>query len=891
MSKKTLQDVRKTFKDFFKSNNHEIVESSPLVPQNDPTLMFANSGMVQFKNVFTGLEKRNYKRATTSQKCVRAGGKHNDLENVGYTPRHHTFFEMLGNFSFGDYFKEQAIIYAWNLITQEFQIPKDKLYMTVFSEDVEAYNLWKKITGFSDNKIIKISTNDNFWSMGDTGPCGPCSEIFYDHGEHLNGGLPGTKDQDGNRYIEIWNLVFMQFEQISKEKRINLPKPSVDTGMGLERMAAVMQGTHDNYQIDLFKSIISFSEDLIKKKISKDNTPSYRVIADHLRATAFLISDGVTPSNEGRGYVLRRIMRRAMRHVHTLGKSDPVLYKILPCLVNLMKDEYPQLLLAQELIHETLFTEEEKFSSLLKNGLKILDTEIQALNNNILPGNIVFKLYDTYGFPVDLTEDVLKEKKIVIDHKEFEKIVSEKKLQAKASWKGIGSKGIDKIWYEIKEKFGATEFLGYNFEKSEGKILAIVINGQLVSSAKTDDEVMIVFNQTPFYAESGGQIGDKGIILFENNICEIFDTQKFFGDLFIHYGKVKSGTFKESNEITLIVDSDRRNKIKSYHSATHLLHAALRETLGKHVSQKGSYVGPDRLRFDFSHSQSLKKDELAKINQRVNDVISSGGLVQTKIMSPARAIELGAMALFGEKYGDEVRVVSMGKFNDKVFSVELCGGIHVNNLSEIGDFEVINETSIASGVRRVEALRGQELKKYKSLIENQLKEKEINQKQQIQDLENQIILLKSDPGKFSHLNDDERIVKLKEFFEKLQKNAILKDPKKNIIYDHDFDNFLVRFQSIHGLPAKDLREIVDNAKKEQKNLLIFVFSNSNDKLSLAVGVSGYCLEKYDASALAKRISVMLNGKGGGGRKDFAQAGGEVQSDLQDIFKNILKEIN
>ncbi len=891
MSKKTLHDVRKTFKDFFKSNNHEIVESSPLVPQNDPTLMFANSGMVQFKNVFTGLEKRNYKRATTSQKCVRAGGKHNDLENVGYTPRHHTFFEMLGNFSFGDYFKEQAIIYAWNLITKEFQIPKDKLYMTVFSEDVEAYNLWKKITGFSDNKIIKISTNDNFWSMGDTGPCGPCSEIFYDHGEHLNGGLPGTKEQDGDRYIEIWNLVFMQFEQISKEKRINLPKPSVDTGMGLERMAAVMQGTHDNYQIDLFKKIISFSEDLIKKKISKENTPSYRVIADHLRATAFLISDGVTPSNEGRGYVLRRIMRRAMRHVHTLGKSDPVLYKILPCLVNLMKDEYPQLLLAQELIHETLFTEEEKFSSLLKNGLKILDTEIQALNNNILPGNIAFKLYDTYGFPVDLTEDVLKEKKIVVDHKEFEKIVSEKKLQARASWKGIGSKGIDKIWYEIKEKFGATEFLGYNFEKSEGKILAIVINGQLVSSAKTDDEVMIVFNQTPFYAESGGQIGDKGRILFENNICEIFDTQKFFGDLFIHYGKVKSGTFKESNEITLIVDSDRRNKIKSYHSATHLLHAALRETLGKHVSQKGSYVGPDRLRFDFSHSQSLKKDELAKINQRVNDVISSGGLVQTKIMSPARAIELGAMALFGEKYGDEVRVVSMGKFNDKVFSVELCGGIHVNNLSEIGDFEVINETSIASGVRRVEALRGQELKKYKSLIENQLKEKEINQKQQIQDLENQIILLKGDPGKFSDFNDDERIVKLKEFFEKLQKNAILKDPKKNIIYDHNFDNFLVRFQSIHGLPAKDLREIVDNAKKEQKNLLIFVFSNSNDKLSLAVGVSGYCLEKYDASALAKRISVMLNGKGGGGRKDFAQAGGEVQSDLQDIFKNILKEIN
>jgi alanyl-tRNA synthetase len=763
--------------------------------------------------------------------------------------------------------------------------------MTVFSEDVEAYNLWKKITGFSDNKIIKISTNDNFWSMGDTGPCGPCSEIFYDHGEQLNGGLPGTKEQDGDRYIEIWNLVFMQFEQISKEKRINLPKPSVDTGMGLERMAAVMQGTHDNYQIDLFKNIISFSEDLIKKKISKDNTPSYRVIADHLRATAFLISDGVTPSNEGRGYVLRRIMRRAMRHVHTLGKSDPVLYKILPCLVNLMKDEYPQLLLAQELIHETLFTEEEKFSSLLKNGLKILDAEIQSLNNNTLPGNIAFKLYDTYGFPVDLIEDVLKEKKIIVDNKEFEKIVNEKKLQARASWKGIGSKGIDKIWYEIKEKFGPTEFLGYNFEKSEGKILAIVKNGQLVSSAKTDDEVMVVFNQTPFYAESGGQIGDNGKILFENNICEIFDTQKFFGDLFVHFGKIKSGIFSESNEVSLIVDTERRNKIKSYHSATHLLHAALREILGKHVSQKGSYVGPDRLRFDFSHSQFLKKDELAKINQRVNDVISSGGLVQTKIMSPARAIELGAMALFGEKYGDEVRVVSMGKLNDKVFSVELCGGIHVNNLSEIGDFEVINETSIASGIRRVEALRNQELKKYKFLIENQHKEKEINQKQQIQDLKNKIVLLKGDPEKFSDFNDDERIVKLKEFFEKLKKNVILKDPKKNIIYDHNFDSFLVRFQSIHGLPAKDLREIVDNAKKEQKNLLIFVFSNFNNKLSLAVGASGNCLIKFDSCLLAKKISLLINGKGAGGRRDFAQSGGEPQKDLSFVYEFIKDQID
>ncbi len=890
MSKKTLHDVRNTFKKYFNKNSHEIIESSPLVPQNDPTLMFANSGMVQFKNVFTGLEKRNYNRATTSQKCVRAGGKHNDLENVGYTPRHHTFFEMLGNFSFGDYFKEQAIFYAWNLITKDFQIPKNKLYMTVFKEDEEAYSLWKSISDFSDDRIIKISTTDNFWSMGDTGPCGPCSEIFYDHGDHLKGGLPGTPDQDGDRFIEIWNLVFMQFEQISKDKRINLPKPSVDTGMGLERMAAVMQGTHDNYQIDLFKEIINYSENLIKNKLSEKTRASYRVIADHLRASAFLISDGVTPSNEGRGYVLRRIMRRAMRHVHTLGHSDPVLYQILPCLVNLMKDEYPQLENAFPLIKETLLTEEEKFSSLLKNGLKILENETTNIKNNTLAGEVAFKLYDTYGFPVDLTQDVLKEKNIKVDQEGFQKIVNEKKQEARASWKGAGSQGIDKIWFEIKEKYGPTEFLGYNFSKAEGKLLVIIKDGKIVSTANSGDEVQLVSNQTPFYAEAGGQVGDTGKIISDINVCEITDTQKFFGDLYIHSGKILSGQFKEGSEITLSVDEKRRNKIKSYHSATHLLHAALRDTLGKHVTQKGSYVGPDRLRFDFSHSQSVKSEEIKKINTIVNDVISLDGSVQTQIMSQKKAVQLGAMALFGEKYGDEVRVVSMGHYKDRTFSVELCGGIHVKKLSEIGKFQVINESSIGSGVRRIEALRGDELNKYEDLLEAEQKKNKEELQFQIKDLEDKIKSLNGDIEKFSNLEDHEKIIKLKNLSELLNKKNILQNPKTNIIYNQNYDNFLIRFQIIKGLQGKDLREIVDEAKVENNDMLIFIFGENENKLSLAVGVSGACLNKYDASEFAKKISKFINSKGGGGRKDFAQAGGEIQTNLDNVFQFILNEI-
>ena len=890
MAKKTLQNVRSTFKNFFKSNDHTIIESGPLVPQNDPTLMFANSGMVQFKNVFTGLEKRDYNRATTSQKCVRAGGKHNDLENVGFTPRHHTFFEMLGNFSFGDYFKEQAINYAWDLIVKDFQIPKDKLYMTVFSEDDETYNLWKKITGFSDSRIIKIPTSDNFWSMGDTGPCGPCSEIFYDHGEHLMGGLPGTKDQDGDRYIEIWNLVFMQFEQINKDKRIELPKPSVDTGMGLERMAAVMQGSHDNYEVDLFKEIIDFSENLIKKKYSKDTRSSYRVIADHIRACAFLISDGVTPSNEGRGYVLRRIMRRAMRHAHTLGKIDPVLFEILPCLTDLMREEFPQLISAEELIKETIFSEEEKFSSMLKNGLKILETEIKNVTGGTLSGDVAFKLYDTYGFPVDLTEDVLKDKKIKIDHSQFSKIVKKKKQEARATWKGSDSTGIDKVWYEIKDKVGSSEFLGYNFDKSEGKLLAIIKNGKQVPTIKKGDQAELIFNQTPFYAQSGGQVGDTGKIIFDKNMCKVKDTQKFFGNLFVHYCEVEKGEFNEGVDVVLKVDTDRKNKIKSYHSATHLLHAALRDTLGKHVSQKGSYVGPDRLRFDFSHSHALKKEEIDKLNQIVNNVILNDGAVVSKVMSQKNAITTGAMALFGEKYGDEVRVVTMGKFDGKDFSIELCGGTHVSNLSEIGRFKITNESSIASGVRRIEALRSEELLAQKKYLDLENKNKKINLNNQIKDLENKIKILGGDLKKYKELNNDMRLSKLKNLYDNINKENILKDVSKNRIKDHNLEYCKVRVQLIYGIHGKDLRSLVDIAKKELGSTAIFIFSEFENKLNIAVGISNDLINKLDASFFAKEISILTKGKGGGGRKDFAQAGGEIQNDYDYVINFVLNKI-
>ena len=892
MGTKTLSECRSTFKNFFSKNSHQIVDSSPLVPQNDPTLMFTNSGMVQFKNVFTGLEKLPFKRATTSQKCVRAGGKHNDLENVGYTPRHHTFFEMLGNFSFGDYFKELAIKFAWELITKDFGISKEKLTVTVYHEDDEAFSFWKKISGLHDNRIIRIKTNDNFWSMGDTGPCGPCSEIFYDHGSQLKGGPPGSVDQDGNRFVEIWNLVFMQFEQISKDKRINLPKPSVDTGMGLERIAAVLQGTHDNYQIDLFKNIIKSAENFINIKVSEKNLPSYRVIADHLRATAFLISDGVLPSNEGRGYVLRRIMRRAMRHAFTLGSDLPVLYKVLPTLVSEMSSEYPELKRAELLISENLKLEEERFSLMLKNGMKILNTEIVNVKNKKLSGELAFKLYDTYGFPLDLTQDFLKDKNISVDESQFNVLMLESKKIARASWKGSGSDQTSKIWFELKEKYGSTEFLGYNSESSQGVILSIVNINKEIESCDNHSELAIILNQTPFYGESGGQVGDKGFIFNNNFKFEVTDTKKMFGDFYIHYGKLISGKIKKGDQADLKIDSVKRKNIRAYHSATHLLHESLRRTLGKHVAQKGSYVGPDRLRFDFSHNKSITDEEMIKINDCVNKIIEQKSDVQTRLMTPKAAVAEGALALFGEKYGEEVRVLTMGKDGNKPFSIELCGGTHVNNTSEIGRFSVVSQSPVAAGVRRVEALRDVQLTEYLKNRTNELAE--INKKKifQINELEKKIKDLGGDINQIKEDDFSSRIIILKRVLEDLEVKNILLNKSKNIIKDIIHNKINIRFQKLFDYPVKRIQNFIEDQKKQINNKIIILYSVNEGKVTIAVGITNDLTDKYDASKLAKEIGVILGGKGGGGRKDFAQAsGGSDSLKIDSSFDEILKKIN
>ena len=892
MGTKTLSECRSTFKNFFSKNSHQIVDSSPLVPQNDPTLMFTNSGMVQFKNVFTGLEKLPFKRATTSQKCVRAGGKHNDLENVGYTPRHHTFFEMLGNFSFGDYFKELAIKFAWELITKDFGISKEKLTVTVYHEDDEAFSFWKKISGLHDNRIIRIKTNDNFWSMGDTGPCGPCSEIFYDHGSQLKGGPPGSVDQDGNRFVEIWNLVFMQFEQISKDKRINLPKPSVDTGMGLERIAAVLQGTHDNYQIDLFKNIIKSAENFINIKVSEKNLPSYRVIADHLRATAFLISDGVLPSNEGRGYVLRRIMRRAMRHAFTLGSDLPVLYKVLPTLVSEMSSEYPELKRAELLISENLKLEEERFSLMLKNGMKILNTEIVNIKNKKLSGELAFKLYDTYGFPLDLTQDFLKDKNISVDESQFNVLMLESKKIARASWKGSGSDQTSKIWFELKEKYGSTEFLGYNSESSQGVILSIVNINKEIESCDNHSELAIILNQTPFYGESGGQVGDKGFIFNNNFKFEVTDTKKMFGNFYIHYGKLISGKIKKGDQADLKIDSVKRKNIRAYHSATHLLHESLRRTLGKHVAQKGSYVGPDRLRFDFSHNKSITDEEMIKINDCVNKIIEQKSDVQTRLMTPKAAVAEGALALFGEKYGEEVRVLTMGKDGNKPFSIELCGGTHVNNTSEIGRFSVVSQSPVAAGVRRVEALRDAQLSEYQKNRTNELDE--INKKKifQINELEKKIKDLGGDINQIKEDDFSARIIILKRVLEDLEVKNILLNKSKNIIKDIIHNKINIRFQKLLDYPVKRIQNFIEDQKKQINNKIIILYSVNEGKVTIAVGITNDLTDKYDASKLAKEIGVILGGKGGGGRKDFAQAsGGSDSLKIDSSFDEILKKIN
>ena len=890
MSQKLLSDVRKIFLKYFKENNHEIVESSNLVPSNDPTLMFTNSGMVQFKNVFTGLEKRPYKTATTAQKCVRAGGKHNDLENVGYTPRHHTFFEMLGNFSFGDYFKEQAIHHAWNLLTKDFGLPKEKLSVTVFHEDDESFNLWKKIAGLGENKIIRISTSDNFWSMGDTGPCGPCSEIFYDHGDKLEGGPPGSPDQDGDRFIEIWNLVFMQYEQISKDKRINLPKPSVDTGMGLERMTAVLQGTHDNYKIDHFKKIMSASSDLLKSSINEKTIASHRVIADHLRASSFLIAEGILPSNEGRGYVLRRIMRRGMRHANTLGGKDPIFYRLFDVLMNEMKGSYPELTRGKDLIVETLKNEEEKFSSLLERGIKILNSEIEKIDK-VLPGDVAFKLYETYGFPIDLTEDILKSKSLKFDRERFGTLMRESVELARKNWKGSGDKSVEGKWFKIREELDATEFLGYELDKAEGVILKIFKKNNFVDEAKEGDEVQIITNQTPFYAESGGQVGDQGFM--KNSDCEIKinDTQKKMGDLFIHYGKVIKGKLKVKDNVNLEINIEKRNNSKAYHSATHLLHESLRRTLGKHVTQKGSLVSPERLRFDFSHNKPIEEKQMTEINKVVNQIVATGGEVQTRIMTPKEAVNMGALALFGEKYGEEVRVVFMGNENNGFFSTELCGGTHVKNINDIGRFKVVSQSSISSGVRRVEALRDKQLEAFENSQKQNKSLKEQTLKDEISLITKELQSLNSK----SNYNDDlslaENLKNLKKQLAQTKIENIKKDKSKNIIKEKKIGNIFVREQTLKDFPPKELRNIIDKGKKEIKDGIIICISSFEGKVGVAVGVTEKLTSKYDAVNLVKVSSEVLGGKGGGGRKDFAQAGGVDQSKIEQAFEAVRKKLN
>ena len=884
MAQKSLNQIRETFLKYSEKNDHKIVESSNLVPNNDPTLMFANSGMVQFKNVFTGLEKREYQRATTSQKCVRAGGKHNDLENVGYTPRHHTFFEMLGNFSFGDYFKEKAIHYAWDLITKDFGIDKNKLYVTVFHEDDEAFNYWKKIAGLSDDRIIRISTSDNFWSMGETGPCGPCSEIFYDHGEHLKGGLPGTKDEDGDRFIEIWNLVFMQYEQVSKEKRIDLPKPSVDTGMGLERIAALLQGTHDNYETDHFKKLIQSTSEIVKKKPDQNNLSSFRVIADHLRASSFLIAEGVLPSNEGRGYVLRRIMRRGMRHSHLLGSKEPVFYNLFETLKNEMSGNYPELKRADSLIKETLKMEEEKFLVLLDRGIKILNDEISKIDKE-LPGDVAFKLYDTYGFPLDLTEDILRNKSLTIDTKKFQSLMKESRELAKKNWKGSGDAAIENIWFGIRDKLGATEFLGYETDQAEGVILSLLKDNKEIKELKSNDEGMIITNQTPFYGESGGQVGDTGDIISGDFKFEVTDVQKKLGDLFVHYGKVISGSIKLNENVEMKINEKRRNDTRAYHSATHLLHESLRRVLGTHVTQKGSLVEPSRLRFDFSHMKPISNEDVEKIETFVNSMVAKKTDVKTRLMTPDEAVENGALALFGEKYGDEVRVLSMGDDNGKYFSTELCGGTHVRNTGDIGKFKIISQSSIAAGVRRIEALRDRQLEDYlknKEKLSNLSSEKN---DEMIKDLSQQIINLGGKPS-LDQTDQKQLIKNLTKQLDTLSVKSILSDKTKNKIKDDEIKGVKVRFQNVDGLPPKELRKLVDQGKKDLGEGIVIVFASKDDKVGVAVGITNKLIDKFDAVKFVKLSSEIIGGQGGGGRKDFAQAGGQDQSKINEAYEKM-----
>ncbi len=863
-----VNDIRSHFIDFFARNGHQPEASSPLVPRNDPTLMFTNAGMVQFKNVFTGLEKRPYSRAVTAQKCVRAGGKHNDLDNVGYTARHHTFFEMLGNFSFGDYFKEDAIKFAWDLVTKEFKLPADKLMVTVYIDDDQAFDLWKKIAGLPEKKIVRITGSDNFWQMGDTGPCGPCSEIFYDHGDKIPGGPPGSPDSEGDRFIEIWNLVFMQYEQLEGGKRLNLPKPSIDTGMGLERIAAVMQGTHDNYSIDLFRALIEAIAELTKVSSSGAQKASHRVIADHLRASAFLIADGVLPSNEGRGYVLRRIMRRGMRHAELLGAKEPLMWKLVPVLAHQMGQAYPELIRAQALITETLKLEETRFRKTLVRGLSILDDASKSLKKgDMFDGETAFTLYDTYGFPLDLTQDALRLRGISVDQASFTDAMERQKAKARESWKGSGDAAAETVWFPLREQNGATEFLGYETESAEGVVKALVKDGKAVDSLNKGDSGFVVLNQTPFYAESGGQVGDTGEMRRDGVKLIVTDTQKKAGDLFAHAVKVEQGSVKAGDPLLLEVDHARRGAIRSNHSATHLLHEALRLVLGDHVAQKGSMVSPDRLRFDFSHTKPVTAAELEKVEDIANDIVLQNSPVTTRLMALDEARASGARALFGEKYGDEVRVVAMGdgSGNTLGWSVELCGGTHVRRTGDIGLISGLTDSGVAAGVRRLEALTGKAARHAGNKQLQAAKAASAELKVSVEDM----------PARITALMDDRK--KLERELSDAKKKLAMGGGGSSASATDDIETVAgvkVLAKSLNGVEAKDLRGIADEGKKKLgSGVVVLVASDAEGKAALVVGVTNDLVAANNAVAMVQAGVAVLGGKGGGGRPDMAQGGG------------------
>jgi alanyl-tRNA synthetase len=866
-----VNDIRSAFLGYFAREGHEIVPSSPLVPRNDPTLMFTNAGMVQFKNVFTGLEKRPYSRAVTSQKCVRAGGKHNDLDNVGYTARHHTFFEMLGNFSFGDYFKERAIELAWKLLTKEYGVPADKLLATVYIDDDEAFNLWKKISGLPERKILRIAGSDNFWSMGDTGPCGPCAEIFYDHGDHIPGGPPGSPDADGDRFVELWNLVFMQYEQLADGKRIDLPRPSIDTGMGIERIAAVLQGTHDNYKIDLFGALIEAVADLTHVDQDGKRKASHRVIADHLRASAFLIADGVLPSNEGRGYVLRRIMRRAMRHAELLGAKDPLMWRLVPVLIREMGQAYPELHRADALITETLKLEEIRFRRTLDRGLAILDEASKSLKQgDMFDGVTAFTLYDTYGFPLDLTQDALRPRGIGVDIAAFTDAMEQQRAKARASWAGSGEAADEAVWFSLREKTGATEFLGYETESAEGVIAALVKDGKEVAALKKGESGAVVLNQTPFYGESGGQVGDTGVLTADGVRFKVTDTQKYLGDMFAHIGTVEEGTLKPGMALALDVDHARRGAIRKNHSATHLLHEALRQVLGDHVAQKGSLVAPDRLRFDFSHPKPMSGEEIGRVEDIANDMVLQNSAVTTRVMPIDDARASGARALFGEKYGDEVRVVAMGDTsgedggNTLGWSIELCGGTHVKRTGDIGIISVVGESAVGAGVRRIEALTAKAARANANHFAKLAKATASELRVPVDDV----------PGRVGALMEERK--QLERELTDVKKKLAMGGTGKSDGGDglRTIGDFKLMARSVEGIELKDLRSLADEGKKKVGSGVVAIVGVTGDgKAGVVVGVTPDLTTRFNAVDLVKKGAEVLGGKGGGGRPDMAQAGG------------------